>query len=119
MIDEELLDRLRPYIEAALAYNANTQTFDQVAESLMSGEYQLWLGEQSLAITEVCELPNKTLTNIVLGAGNLTELRATAQRIAEQAKDRGHGGVMIVGRRGWGRVLDGFVETATVYVKEI
>lgn len=111
-------ERLKPHIMAALEYNAGTVSLEQVEQFLESGQYKLWPGKDAVAVTEVCETPNKTFMNIVLGGGNLDELREIDKAIEYVARQFGCAGVTIVGRRGWGKVLPNYREYATVYAKE-
>ena len=112
-------ERLKPHFIAAIAYNGGTQTIDQMHQGLYAGKYELWPSANAGAITEICELPNKTYINIVLGGGDLAELQLINQAIEAKARELKLNGVMIVGRRGWKKVLPNFEEIATLLIKEI
>lgn len=111
-------ERCRPYLEAALEYNRGTQTIEDVKAGIESGQFQLIAGRNSAALTEIAKLPQKTYINVILGGGDLEELKDIAKRIEDASRAAGADGVMIIGRRGWGKVLEGYDLYATVYVKE-
>jgi hypothetical protein len=115
----ENFDKYSRYLSEALAYNSGTQSLDDVKEKLDSGKYKMWTKSDAVAVTEICKLPNKVYMNIVLGGGNLEQLKQIDLEIEEEAKQSQYNGVMIVGRRGWLRVLPNFKEKAVVYIKEI
>ena len=114
-----LTEKQKKYISDALEYNAGTQTLDQVIAGLESGQFQLWSSENAAAITELARFPNKTVVNIALGGGELTEIQQIVRDIEAAAKSSGLTTVSIIGRRGWGRTLPGYREQATVYMKEL
>ncbi len=109
---------LKHHIVSAIAYNNREQTIDDVEACVASGEYKVWTEGQSIALTEDCVLPRKKYTGIVLAGGVLAPLQELAKKIEEDAKARSLDGVLIVGRAGWGRVLNGYRKAATVYLKE-
>lgn len=113
-----LTEKQKKFLSDALEYNGGTQTLDQVLEGLQSGQFQFWGSDVAAVVTEINRLPNKTFINIVLGGGDLTELKVIENAIAEYARSMRFDGVMLVGRRGWGRVLPGYEEQATIYLKE-
>jgi hypothetical protein len=109
---------LKHHIVSALAYNNREQTIEDVEACVVSGEYKVWTEGQSIALTEDCALPRRKYTGIVLAGGVLAPLQELAKKIEEDAKARSLDGVLIVGRAGWGRVLNGFRNVATVHLKE-
>jgi hypothetical protein len=118
MITQEEFGAAKPYIEAALHYNCGTQDLDDVKRQLESGEMQLILGQKSAVVTQISAFPNKTFINIVLAGGDLEELKGIANKIEDASRKAGLDGVIIVGRKGWGKVLDGYKTFATIFMKE-
>jgi len=115
----EEFNRLKPQIESALYYNAGTQNIEDVEARLEDGRFSLWSSKDSAVVVEITELNNKTYINIALGGGDLEQIKELVSRIEEKAKLLNYDGVMIIGRRGWGKVLPEYKEKATVYIKEI
>lgn len=118
MISEADFERSKPYIEAALQYNCGTQDLADVKRQLDAGEMQLILGKKSAVVTQISAFPNKTFINIVLAGGDLDELKTIATDIENASRKAGFDGVVIVGRKGWGRVLEGYKTFATIFMKE-
>lgn len=87
--------------------------FAPVEAAIEAGESQLWLGENSAAVTQEArylELP--------LAAGKLSELLDMLSKAEAQAKANGCKRVICTGRQGWPRVLPGY-RAMTVFVKEL
>lgn len=118
MILSDDFNRLRVHVEAAIAYNGGTQTIEDVIRRLQDGSFKLWPSRDAVLITEICKMPSKTFLNIVLGGGDLEEVKQLVELVEDTAKDAGLNGVMIVGRRGWGKVLPDYKDVATLHMKE-
>jgi hypothetical protein len=116
---EEEFERLKPQIEGALFYNAGTQSLEDVKARLEDGRFSLWSNKDSVLIIENIELNNKRYINIALGGGDLEQVKDLVNQVEATAKTLGFYGVMIIGRRGWGKVLPEYKEKATVFIKEI
>lgn len=116
---KEEFERLKPQIEAALSYNAGTQTLQQVYDAIENGNMQLWPLQNSVLVTEVVKMPNNTLINIVLGGGDLDEIKIGVAFVEQMAKDIGAGGITIIGRKGWKKIFPEYREQFTVLLKEI
>lgn len=114
-----LSEKQKQFLADALEYNGGTQTLEQVLEGLQSGQFQFWGNEIAAVVTEINRLPNKTFINIVLGGGDLNELKNIEAAIEDRARAVGFDGVTIIGRRGWGKIFPAYREVATVYLKEI
>lgn len=111
--------RLRHHVQAALEHNGGTYAMDEVERRIADGRFRVWATDNAIVLTEICRLPSKTLLNIALGGGELEQVKDLVLRVEGEAKDLGCVGVSIIGRRGWGKALDGYREAATVYMKEL
>lgn len=111
--------RLKPQIEDALSYNAGTQDLDDVKARLDDGRFSLWSSKDSVLIIESTQVGSKQFVNIVLGGGDLEQIKELVGQVEEKTKGLGFDGIMIIGRRGWGRVLSDYDEKATVFIKEM
>jgi len=116
---QEEFERLKPQIEDALGYNAGTQSLEDVKSGLERGQFSLWSNKDSVLIIETMELNSKRFINIILGGGNLEQIKDLVNQVEAKAKELNFAGVMIIGRRGWNKVLLEYKEKATVYIKEI
>lgn len=116
---QEEFERLKLHIENALSYNANTQNLEDVKARLEDGRFTLWSSKDSVLIVESTTLGGKQYVVIALGGGDLEQIKGLVNQVEAESKRLGFYGVMIIGRRGWGKVLLEYKEKATVYVKEI
>lgn len=78
----------------------------------------MWASQDAVLITQICVMPNKTFLNIVLGGGDLNEVKQLVELVEDEARASNLNGVMIVGRRGWGKVLPNYKDVATLHMKE-
>lgn len=111
-------EKLRELLQRAIARSLGVVSVDDVLERIDQHRLTLWKAANSVAVSEVNRLPQKTVVNIVLAAGELSDMRELAARIEDYAKSIGADMVTIVGRRGWGRVL-GYNETAALMSKRL
>jgi len=116
---QEEFERLKPQIESALSYNAGTQSLEDVKRKLEDGSFTMWSSKDSVLIIESTTLGGKQYVVIALGGGNLEQIKELVNQVEDNSKKLGFYGVMIIGRRGWGRVLSDYDEKATVFIKEI
>jgi hypothetical protein len=105
MINWYEFERLIPHLEAALSYNDSGHTLDDVKDGLISGEYQLWPGRDSVIVTEYTETPHEKILNYFLAGGNLDELKSMVPAVEAYAKLRGASKVVLYGRKGWQRTF--------------
>lgn len=105
----------------ALERGANLYSPDDVYQKLKTGECHLWMSpsHNSAAVTTWTDSAVGPIINIWLGGGSLEELSDLAVGIEQWGRDHGATRSMIVGRRGWGRALPGYTESATLFLKEI
>lgn len=110
-----------PLLTEALKRGANLYTPDDVYQKLRSGECQLWMSpsHQSAIVTTWTDSAVGQIINLWLGGGNLKEVKDLVVGIEQWGKKHGAVRSMIVGRRGWGRSLPGYTESATLFLKEI
>lgn len=111
-------ERCKHWIEDAIAYNGRTMTIDDVEAGIVSGKYQFLPDSASAMVIEIADLPRKKLVNFLLAGGDLNQLQKAEQKVTKWARQVGLDGAMIIGRRGWGKALEGYKEAATVYMKE-
>lgn len=85
----------------------------------MEARYQLWVGRQSAAISEVVKYPNKLSLSVFIGGGYLPELQYACKVVEEYARHFGFDMMEVRGRRGYIRKLEGFEEVCTVVAKDL
>lgn len=101
-----------------MRHNLATQSMEDVEKRLKDGTFQMWAAEDAIVITEICRMPSRSFLNISLGGGQLQQVKQLVEKVENYAKEQSFDGVLIIGRRGWLRALDGYKHAATVCVKE-
>lgn len=116
--NKTVLDFL-PQLQEALDYAGNTHTPEDVAERILSGEAQLWVGGDGLIVSEVEEYPEGPVLNLWLAAGDKDDILALLPRVYGFGRWRGCERATVLGRKGWKRVLepDGWQDTELVYLE--
>lgn len=113
--------RWQDYIEDALAYQT-THNIADVEGMVERGEAQLWLGDNSAAVTEIVRYPRLKNLHLWLCGGDMDEIvyvmlpKAEAFAIAE-----GCARLTTGGRKGWDKVMKrvGYSPIASVCAKDL
>jgi hypothetical protein len=108
-----------PHLKKALRYTGGTHTKRDIFDGVASGDFQIWPGHRSAALTEVIKYPQKRAVRVFLAGGQLDELKKVEARICAWAREIGATRVEIAGRRGWLRSLDDYEESCTWMHKEL
>ena len=122
-ITEDLM-RGKAWIESALKKGGNTHNFKDIVDGVMSGDFQLWMGSNGCAVTEIVVYPNKKVLHVFLAGGEqgqgieqITDMHDDAMA---WGKAQGCDGMTVTGRRGWKKILQpkGWTEQFTTLLKE-
>jgi len=122
-LEEELM-RCKDWIQSALNKGGDTHDFKDIVDGIMSGNFQLWLGANGCAVTEIVVYPNKKVLHVFLAGGDqgqgieqITDMHDDAMAWGKQ---QGCDGMTVTGRRGWKKVLAsrGWKEQFTTLLKE-
>ncbi|MDF3607552.1 hypothetical protein PE067_16210 [Paracoccus sp. DMF-8] len=116
-----MIDRCRPWIEAALEYCGGTYAFEDVQERIADGRMQLWPADDACAVTEISVYPRRTILTCVFAGGNMDTLKKMAPAMEAWGRSQGCDGTEIYGRRGWVRALHGlgYRESSVAVRKEL
>lgn len=103
----EHFNKLRDKIEKAIG-PFKTHTVDDIWIGIVNGQFQLWMQDNSVIITEIIEYPRCKALRIFLAAGKMDEVLDTEKQLCQYAKRHGckfitQGG----GRTGWEKVCLG------------
>ena len=90
-------------IEAALKHGSGEYKPNHVFRLLADGDWQLWLGTDSLCCTSVNDYPARRILYVQLAAGHRGAIADFWPSLRAFAEDRGCGAVQFFGRRGWAR----------------
>ena len=111
--EKTLLDFL-PEIEEALARGHGTHNVADMIARIESGNCELWVEGEGLLVTKIEEWPRMRVMRFWLAAGKLADVMALEPRVIERAREAGCTGMVIDGRKGWGKVLsEGWSEDDT------
>ena len=122
MIGEEIMPdvKFRELIERGLAEGYGQMGYEDVLDGIRSGEYQLWAAEGSVVITTVDLFPRIKQLTVIIGAGDLREIDDELRPMIETwARSIGCDTMLIMGRPGWERALDGYRRTCVVLEKKL
>ena len=113
--------RMVPEIQRALPYTGGLYTYEDVGKMILEGKMQLWVHEDSVAVTELETYPSDLVCHIFLGAGTLESILDLLLHIEAWATEIGCAKIAISGRKGWVRKLkpSGYNETSVTITKEL
>ncbi len=116
----EYVSRFRELIERALAEGYGQLNYDDVIDGIERGEYQFWTSTNSCVITTIDVFPRVKQLTIIIGAGDLEEIDTVIRPVVEEwARSIGCQMMLIMGRPGWQRALEGYRRTAVVLEKKL
>ncbi len=122
MMDDEMrwISRFRELIERALAEGYGQLSYQDVITGINKGEYQFWAAENSCVVTTIDIFPQMKQLTIILGAGDLAEIDTKIRPVIEDwAREIKCDALIIFGRPGWQRALEGYRRTAVVLEKRL
>jgi hypothetical protein len=118
--DMEYVVRFREPIERALAEGYGQMNYADVVDSIKRGEFQFWSSENSCVVTTIDVFPRIKQLTVILGAGDLQEIDETIRPVIESwAREINCDTMLIMGRPGWQRALEGYKRTAVVLEKRL
>ena len=122
MIGDKILpiEKRRELIESALAEGYGQMGYEDVLKGVRDGEYQLWAADGSVCITTIDIFPLIKQCTVIIGAGDLREIDDELRPMIETwARSLGCDTMLIMGRPGWERALEGYRRTAVVLEKRL
>jgi hypothetical protein len=116
----EYVTPFRELIDRALAEGYGQMNYADVVEGLKRGEYQFWSSENSCVITTIDVFPRLKQLTVIIGAGDLREIDEIIRPVLEEwARHINCDTMLIMGRPGWQRALEGYKRTAVVLEKRL
>jgi hypothetical protein len=100
--------RCSDWLAAALKRADDGRDLDEARSQVLADLAQFWPFDRCAFVTEVLETPDGRTLHIWLGGGDLKEMAAHQETLAEWARAAGCRYATINGRRGWMRALRGF-----------
>ena len=116
----EHVAKFREPIERALVEGYGQMNYNDVIDYIKSGEFQFWSSENSCVITTIDIFPRIKQLTVVIGAGDLNEIDTIIRPVIEEwARQIACDTMLIMGRPGWQRALEGYRRTAVVLEKRL
>lgn len=116
----EHVAKFREPIERALIEGYGQMNYNDVIDYIKSGEFQFWSSENSCVITTVDIFPRIKQLTVVIGAGDLNEIDTIIRPVIEEwGRHIQCDTMLIMGRPGWQRALEGYRRTAVVLEKRL
>lgn len=116
----EYVAPFRELIERALAENYGQLNYGDVVEGIKRGEFQFWTSENSCVITTIDLFPRVKQLTVIIGAGDLNEINEIIRPVIESwGREINCDTMLIMGRPGWQRALEGYKRTAVVLEKRL
>lgn len=99
------LEIAEPLLKKALAYNGGTHSWQDVVDALIEGKMQLWVCDDSAAVTEILAYPQKKVLHVFLAGGKMSTLIGMVDKAKRWGKLQKCASMTISGRLGWSKVL--------------
>ena len=116
----EHVAKFREPIEKALVEGYGQMNYNDVIDFINKGEFQFWSSENSCVITTVDIFPRIKQLTVVIGAGDLAEIDTIIRPVIEEwGRHIQCDTMLIMGRPGWQRALEGYRRTAVVLEKRL
>jgi hypothetical protein len=94
--------------------------YRDVLEGIARGEYQFWASKDSCVVSTIDVFPRIKQLTVIIGAGDLREIDDVIRPAIEGwARSIGCDTMLIMGRPGWQRALEGYRRTAVVLEKKL
>ena len=123
MREIEGIEHIAPFrepIERALAEGYGQMNYRDVLEGIARGEYQFWASKDSCVVSTIDVFPRIKQLTVIIGAGDLREIDDVIRPVIEAwARSIGCDTMLIMGRPGWQRALEGYKRTAVVLEKKL
>jgi len=107
-------------MERALRQANGLYSLEDIGDGLRNGRMQGHVANDTWAITQVCDFPNKRVVDIMFVVGNMEGSLLLQDKITEWAKTERAHLMTAVGRDGWWEHrTPGWRKTGTLYSKDI
>ena len=112
-------DGVADLLKQALDLGAPTHNIADIRAGVLSGKYQLWTAPHSAIVTEMVDHPRMRVCYCFLAAGDAEEIGHMRHALEEGARAAGAEMAVLIGRKGWERVLEveGYTKAAVVLGK--
>lgn len=99
-------DQVRGWLQPALDLAA-THDIEDIERGVLDGRFQLWIGPDGAAITEILVYPKKKVLHVFLAGGSKEQIIDFQASAMAWGQAHGCSEMNISGRKGWLRALSG------------
>ncbi len=112
---------LRTRLEDALEQGGGDHTVEELAEEVRAGRAQCFHNQRAVVFTQIEAHRLWRALRVYVAAGDLNDVMSLQPELESLAKAEGCDRLMMIGRRGWTRVLPryGWRETAVVFERPL
>ena len=114
----EVLKKFREDLEKSMEKGLNSLNFDLLVQNVNLGHLFVMANDDAVIVFERKLFGDKKVVNTVLCGGELSAVEGLQRQLENDAKEFGADGVMIIGRKGWEKIFEGYNPVATVFYKE-
>ena len=114
--------QVQPQLERALAYSGGTHSIEDVFIGIAQGQFDFWVKNGSVGITEIIDHPQMRVLNVFLAAGEMGDLESAFPEVEEYARQAQCSRITLLGRQGWARsflIDQGFAPKWQVLAKDL
>lgn len=112
-------DFLHHSLERAVAEGYSDLSVDEIMSRIEAGRLTAWRRGGSLVVTQVVPKEGGYLCVLAYGTGDMDEIVSMTHDIEAKANEAGIQELLIIGRRGWLKALDGYEECYTAMRKRL
>lgn len=114
-------DDLRARLEDALEQGGGDHTVAELAEEVRAGRAQCFHNQRAVVFTQIERHRNYSALRVYVAAGALDDVMGLQPEVEALARAEGCDRLVMIGRRGWTRVLPryGWAEKMVVYERPL
>ena len=104
-----MCDWLQPALD-----HSGTHDMADIEKGVASYRFQLWVGDEGAAVTEVVEFPKKRTLHVFLAGGKLKQIQDFQESAWTWGQSIGCTEMTLAGRLGWARTLKDWEQTGVM-----
>lgn len=112
------LNKFKDDLLKSLSRGLNVLSFDELIAKVTNGSLFVSCDDNGVIVFEKKVFGGKQIVNTILCGGSLKSVADLQKKLEKDAQQNGADGAMIIGRKGWGRIFNGYDDAATLYFKE-
>lgn len=107
------------WLRGAIERGGGTHSFQDVMAKVLAGDFQLWVGPDGAAVTQVVDFPQKRVLHVLYAGGEMQQIIDFQESAATWGRALGCSEMTLSGRMGWQRVLKDWTPQSVVMSMEL